>query len=303
LDGLTGLPVVLQDSDGNRYVYGLDLLTRINGMDEEWYLDDGLGSTTGLADDTGAITGSYEHDVFGAVRAQSGDATEWSYTGEQHDSTGLEYLRARYYDASIGRFASQDPLPLLQRYGYVNGNPVNLTDPTGQFPCPGCGKVKSAVSSTVDATVDVATTVVRNKYVQQCAVWGVGGAIAGAPTVAGIAAGAAGGCAAGVASRAWVKHVSNDPVSQCVIWAAGGTIASRGIGLLTAGGCVAGALSWYDSTHGFNNFLSQCGTWGASAFRFVRGDIRTRLLAGVPACAAGGISNLLTDDGKESARG
>ena len=55
--------------------------------------------------------------------AQTGTTTEWSYTGEQNDPTGLEYLRARYYDASTGRFLSQDPLPLLQRYAYATGEP------------------------------------------------------------------------------------------------------------------------------------------------------------------------------------
>ena len=70
------LPVVLEDSDANRYVYGLDLLTRINASDEEWYLADGLGSTTGLADAAGDVTGAYTYDAFGAVRSQSGDATE-----------------------------------------------------------------------------------------------------------------------------------------------------------------------------------------------------------------------------------
>jgi RHS repeat-associated protein len=54
-----------------------------------------------------------------------------SYTGEQNDPTGLEYLRARYYDASTGRFLSQDPVPLLQRYAYANDNPANLVDPSG----------------------------------------------------------------------------------------------------------------------------------------------------------------------------
>jgi RHS repeat-associated protein len=62
------------------------------------------------------VSGSYEYDAFGAVRAQTGVTTERSYTGEQNDPTGLEYLRARYYDASTGRFLSQDPVPLLQRY-------------------------------------------------------------------------------------------------------------------------------------------------------------------------------------------
>jgi len=126
------LPVVLQDTDGNRYVYGLDLLTRIDGSDEEWYLYDGLGSTTGLADDTGAVTGSYEYDVFGAERAYTGDATEWSFTGEQHDATGLEYLRARYYDENTGRFLARDPVPGGNRYNYVGNNPVSFIDPKGE---------------------------------------------------------------------------------------------------------------------------------------------------------------------------
>ena len=58
-------------------------------------------------------------------------ANEFTYAGEQVDASGLQYLRARYYDAATGRFASRDPLPLMQRYAYVGGNPVNLVDPSG----------------------------------------------------------------------------------------------------------------------------------------------------------------------------
>jgi RHS repeat-associated protein len=44
--------------------------------------------------------------VPGSVR---GDA---SIAGEQVDSgTGLQYLRARYYDMATGRFISRDPWP------------------------------------------------------------------------------------------------------------------------------------------------------------------------------------------------
>ena len=97
----------------------------------ECYLTDGLGSTTVITDGSGTVTGTYEYDAFGTVRLQTGATTEWSYTGEQNDPTGLEYLRARYYDASTGRFLSQDPMPLLQRYAYANDNPANLVDPSG----------------------------------------------------------------------------------------------------------------------------------------------------------------------------
>ena len=92
----------------------------------------GLGSTTALTDDTGAVTDTYEYDVFGNIRAQTGSsANEFTYTGEQVDSADLQYLRARYYDPAVGRFLSQDPLPLLQRYPYVGNNPANLVDPSG----------------------------------------------------------------------------------------------------------------------------------------------------------------------------
>ena len=55
------------------------------------------------------------------------------------DPTGpRKYYRARYYDPKIGRFLSEDPVPMQQRatdelngYGYVANNPVNWADPFG----------------------------------------------------------------------------------------------------------------------------------------------------------------------------
>ena len=83
-------------------------------------------------------------DAFGEVRTKTGPlSTSFLFTGEQFDakarlSQGLYYLRARYYDPSIGRFLTQDPLwgstrvPQSQsRYPYVLNNPANLVDPAG----------------------------------------------------------------------------------------------------------------------------------------------------------------------------
>ena len=43
--------------------------------------------------------------------------------------------RARYYDPMEGRFVSRDPISFVggdvNLYGYVQNNPINLTDPTG----------------------------------------------------------------------------------------------------------------------------------------------------------------------------
>jgi RHS repeat-associated protein len=64
-----------------------------------------------LVDSSGSVLNTYEYDVFGAVRSSTGStANPFTFTGEQTDSnTGLEYLRARYYDSATGRFLSLDP--------------------------------------------------------------------------------------------------------------------------------------------------------------------------------------------------
>jgi RHS repeat-associated protein len=107
------MPVILQDSAGNSYVYGLDLISRTDsGGAQEYYLGDGLGSTTGIADGSKTVVATYQYDAFGAVRAQTGSSpNEFKFTGEQVDATGMQYLRARYYDQATGRFWSKDPVP------------------------------------------------------------------------------------------------------------------------------------------------------------------------------------------------
>ena len=81
-----------------------------------------------LTDGAKTVTYTFTYDVFGAVRTRTGtSANEFTYTGEQNDSSGLEYLRARYYDPAVGRFTARDPLELVQRYAYVDdGIPAQL---------------------------------------------------------------------------------------------------------------------------------------------------------------------------------
>jgi RHS repeat-associated protein len=66
--------------------------------------------------------------------------SNYSYAGEWTDSTGLQYLRARYYNTGIGSFLTRDtwggdyydPLS-LNHWAYVQGNPVNYVDPSGRY--------------------------------------------------------------------------------------------------------------------------------------------------------------------------
>ena len=49
--------------------------------------------------------------------------------------TGLHYYRARWYDANLGRFISEDPIGFaggdINLFGYVWNNPQSFVDPTG----------------------------------------------------------------------------------------------------------------------------------------------------------------------------
>ncbi len=106
------------------------------------YLSDALGSVVALADNTGAIRESYRYDAFGAVQpAKSALQNPFRFTGREWDEeSGLYYYRARYYDTALGRFLQPDALwnrsrPVtLNRYVYVENNPVNLVDPSGLKP-------------------------------------------------------------------------------------------------------------------------------------------------------------------------
>jgi RHS repeat-associated protein len=144
LDVNTDLPIVLTEQKGStttRYLYGLDLYAQQN-TSSLYYHADGLGNTRHLTDATGAVKYSYSYDVFGALRGMgSSFKPAFLFTGEQFDpSANLYYLRARYYNPTVGRFIQKDPFPglltqpqTLNPYAYVVNNPVNLTDPSGQF--------------------------------------------------------------------------------------------------------------------------------------------------------------------------
>jgi RHS repeat-associated protein len=77
---------------------------------------------------------------YGVVTYTTGASqTEFGFTGEQYDTyIKLIYLRSRHYSPADGRFTSRDtwsgdvkrPLS-LNRWMYVEGNPVNFTDPSG----------------------------------------------------------------------------------------------------------------------------------------------------------------------------
>ena len=105
-----------------------------------YYMNNGHGDVTGIVDGVGNIVNEYRYDIWGNPLSVSELVnTPFRYSGEYwDDSTGLQYLRARWYDPSVGRFINEDTYegqidnPLtLNLYTYVHNNPLIYTDPSG----------------------------------------------------------------------------------------------------------------------------------------------------------------------------
>jgi RHS repeat-associated protein len=100
-------------------------------------ITDALASVLGLADSSGNIVTQYTYDSFGNTTSSGAASSNTSqYTGRDNDGNGLYCYRARYYSPTIGRFISEDPLTFdsgANFYTYALGNPISLTDPSGEY--------------------------------------------------------------------------------------------------------------------------------------------------------------------------
>ena len=148
IDGnnITGYAQVLEEHVYGQltktYTIGHDLISQADATGTvHHFLYDGHGSNRALLDTSGVVVESYAYDAYGnAVDFDAANAlTTILYSGEQFDvATSQQYLRARYYDATIGRFNRSDPfggdilVPMsLHKYGYGQNSPVEFVDPSG----------------------------------------------------------------------------------------------------------------------------------------------------------------------------
>jgi RHS repeat-associated protein len=138
------LPLILND-DAHSYIYGPGGLpvAQISNEEAPTYLHhDQIGSTRLLTGASGEITATFSYGPYGELEGQTGSAsTRLGFAAEFTDQeTGLQYLRARFYDPSTAQFLTKDPLADLtgSPYGYAAANPLRYVDPSGMA-CVGAG--------------------------------------------------------------------------------------------------------------------------------------------------------------------
>jgi RHS repeat-associated protein len=125
-----------------------------------YYHYDPLGSVSSLSSASGSLQWTYGYEAFGDLRVNTQDdpgasANEMLFAGEMLDDVGLYHLRARDYDAALGRFAQVDPIeqsvsdPAFSTYHYVSNRPTVMVDPSGaRMTSPNTSITTTAIATT-----------------------------------------------------------------------------------------------------------------------------------------------------------
>ncbi|HEY6202469.1 MAG TPA: RHS repeat-associated core domain-containing protein [Candidatus Limnocylindria bacterium] len=87
----------------------------------------------------GSVTAAFRYRSYGQVsQSTTASPTYLGMASQLIDPSGLYYMRARWYDASVGRFLTHDAVrgsadspASLNGYNYANANPGLLSDPSG----------------------------------------------------------------------------------------------------------------------------------------------------------------------------
>lgn len=133
------------DSSGNLdrgYVFGRERILQRENDESYVFGYDSHSGTRYLTNVDGDIAEEYRYDAFGLELLNASPKTGFLYRGEQRDAaTGLDFLRARYFSPETGSFISRDPFAgfasesqSLNGYNYVNHDPINFADPSGEIP-------------------------------------------------------------------------------------------------------------------------------------------------------------------------
>ena len=281
------------------FLNGSQILAQKTGESTMWFFYDQQGNRVGMADSsnhfyyylynlqgdviaiadasTGKLVATYKYDAWGnctvtnATGFTVGTDNPFRYRGYYYDTeTGLYYLNSRYYDPEVGRFINADkyivtdPQSVLcaNTFAYCENNPVNNSDPSGEF----LNTIFGAIFGAITAVI---TRDPRESWKQAAVRGAISGAIAGLALDACIATGGVAGLAiaiiGGATSGVYDKYQSKQNVGEVAttkeLVKSGivGAVVNLGFGSIGGGGkCVTGcnakgvlSAMWQNTKRGF----------------------------------------------------
>jgi RHS repeat-associated protein len=145
-DRSSALAILLEVRDANNQVlvrYGNDgqfiTSARFANGEQQWFINDAFGNVVKAIRSDGTVVAEQTYDAFGRVRSGAGLSIGYANAFTDNE-TGFVFLRTRWYAPEMGRFTSADSAGAspfdprtLNRYTYSFNDPVNHSDPTGQF--------------------------------------------------------------------------------------------------------------------------------------------------------------------------
>lgn len=222
--------------DDNDDIYGFSY----NGT-KYYYQFNLQGDVIGIYDSEGQLVVEYKYDAWGKVLSITGSLASSigqinpiRYRSYYYDNeTGFYYLNSRYYDPEVGRFINADSAlsgtgESVQGYNlftYCFNNPVNMKDPTGNWP-KWVSKVAKAVVVAAVVTVAVAATAGVAAVALGASATVVGGVVTGALVGGGMAS------AVNIAtqcSKKGANKINSKEVAKSAFWGASSGAASGGI--------------------------------------------------------------------------
>ena len=146
--GIDGQQVYLEsertgNKEENIFLAGSIVATRVwnpaTSYSAKFHHTDALGSPVAVTNQAGVVIERNDYEPYGAMIGKP-NYQGIGYTGHVQDgATGLTYMQQRYYDPTVGRFLSVDPVnadsitgALFNRYMYAANNPYRFFDPDGR---------------------------------------------------------------------------------------------------------------------------------------------------------------------------
>lgn len=157
-----------------KYTCGLGIdqwLSLTQNNQEYFFQNDGLNSVVALTNLSGNIENRYQYDSYGNITNQlTAIVNNILYSGRLWEKDlNLLDNRARYYNSKIGRFDNRDNFrgylnfpSSLNKFVYVENNPINFIDQNGETPILVIAGVSALIGATSGAVFDIGRQIISD---------------------------------------------------------------------------------------------------------------------------------------------